>query len=82
MCAVPAGDFAGLSEDEYELMRCLLYGGDYSALIRGGAMLSLLADSINEKLFDIFGDTVLEYSEEQLRTVEDYSDQLKGIIVP
>ena len=43
-------------------------------------MPSLLADSVNEKLFDIFGDTVLELSGGVPEVIEDYTEELKGLI--
>lgn len=72
-----------LDDMEYRFMQCLLYGGDYSSLIKErGVMLSVLADSVNEKLFDEFGDTVIEFTGDVPVPVDDYTDDLKGIIKP
>ena len=40
-------------------------------------MLSVLVDGINEKLFDVFGDTVLDDTPD---VIEDYRDELKEIL--
>lgn len=76
-----SGNNTNLSDTEYEFMKCLLYGRDYRDIIKpGAAMPSVLADSINEKLFDIFGDTVIAYGSDEPKLIEDYTDELKGII--
>ncbi len=70
-----------LDDGEYEFLHCLLYGGDIDAAARKhGRMLSVLADSVNEKLFDVFGDTVIEFDGDAPVLIEDYSDDLKGIV--
>ncbi len=70
-----------LNDAEYRFMQCLLYGGDAVETARNaGTMPSLLADSVNEKLFDIFGDTVLELSGGVPEVIEDYTEELKGLI--
>lgn len=43
-------------------------------------MPSLLADAINEKLFDLFGDTVLAFDGDTPEPVGDYIEELKGIV--
>lgn len=67
-----------LNADEQRLLRCLLYGGDTGWVQREGKILSVLLDSINEKLYDSFQDSVLEDG----GVVEDYRDELKEIIKP
>ncbi|MBR0600302.1 TerB N-terminal domain-containing protein [Sinanaerobacter chloroacetimidivorans] len=75
-------DAANLSNIEYEFMKCLLYGKDYSDLVKSnGLMLSVLIDSINEKLFDLFCDTVLIFDGDEPELIEDYEDELKAIIL-
>lgn len=70
-----------LSPDEYEFMRMMLYGGDYGTFLRKkGLMLSVISDSVNEKLFDIFGDTVIEFEGETPLLIEDYTEELKGLV--
>ena len=43
-------------------------------------MPSILADSINEKLFDFFGDTVIDMSTDVPELIEDYIDELQGFV--
>lgn len=70
-----------LDENEYEFIRCLLYGISTDLLrSRRGVMLSVLADSINDKLFDMFGDTVIAFDGDIPEIIEDYADELKGIV--
>lgn len=70
-----------LDKNEYELLRCLLYEGSVDSLrSRKGIMISLLADSVNEKLFDMFGDTVIIFDGDSPEIIEDYAEELKGIV--
>lgn len=72
---------AGLGDTEYRFMHGLLYGESYDGFIKEkGMMLSVIADSINEKLFDIFGDTVITFEGDSPELIEDYIEELKGII--
>lgn len=72
-----------LDEGEYEFVRALLCGGDHSlAAKNAGSMPSLLADSINEKLYDIFADTVIDFDGDMPIIIEDYEEELKGMILP
>ncbi len=76
-----SGNNTGLSDTEYTFMQCLLYGRTYDDLIRSqGLMLSVLMDAINEKLFDLFGDTVIVEDSGKPALLEDYADALKGMI--
>lgn len=80
--APPVHDF-DLTDAEYRLLQDLLYGRPYAAEVRQvGVMLSVLVDAINEKLFDRFGDTVLVFDGETPELLEDYQEELKGIIAP
>lgn len=45
-----------------------------------GLMLTVVIESINEKLFDDIGDTAIEFYGDDPIVVEDYRDQLKGIM--
>ena len=66
-----------LNETELALVRLLLQGGDADAFLREkGLMPTILADDINEALFDYFGDSVLECEDEQLSIYEDYRREL------
>jgi hypothetical protein len=69
-----------LSAEEYRLMQCLLYGRDIGWVHSTGQLLSVLVDSINEKLYDNFFDTVLEGDPPE--PVEDYIFDLKEMILP
>lgn len=68
-----------LAPAEVRLLQCLLYGGDTGWVRASGQLLSVLTDSINEKLYDTFGDTVLD---EGSQVVEDYIDDLKEMVRP
>lgn len=67
-----------LDKTQYRLMQNLLYGGDTSWVQREGKMVSVLLDSINEILYDIFQDAVIE----DQQVVEDYIDELKEMVKP
>ena len=67
-----------LDKTEYRLLQCLLYGGDTRWVQQEGKMLSVLLDSINEKLYDAFQDSVIEDG----APVEDYADELKEMVKP
>jgi hypothetical protein len=45
-----------------------------------GQMLSLVIDSINEKLFDVVGDAVIEYEGDDPVLVEDYLEDVREIL--
>lgn len=67
-----------LDKTQYRLMQNLLYGGDTSWVQREGKMVSVLLDSINEILYDVFQDAVIE----DQQVVEDYIDELKEMVKP
>lgn len=78
-----AMDDTPLNTPEYEFLKTLLYGGDWrkiAELVK--SMPSILADAVNEKLFDFFGDTVIDFSGDVPELIEDYIDELKGMIKP
>lgn len=71
-----------LTESEKRFLAALLTGGDWSAAARNsGEMPSLLADSINDKLFDIFGDTVIDSAADAPEVISDYASELKDYII-
>lgn len=45
-------------------------------------MPSVVAEQINEKLFDQFADTVILFDGDTPELIEDYADDLKGMIAP
>ncbi len=70
-----------LSAPEYQFMRCLLSGAAYEEVLKSNHLiLSVVVDSINEKLFDTFNDTVIVCAGDAPELIEDYIDELKGII--
>ena len=81
----PAGpeDELDLRPEELRLLRCLLYGRPWQDWVRtAGLTPALLADRINEALFDRFADTVLCCDGDVPSLIEDYTDELKGLIEP
>ena len=72
-----------LDDGEYAFMQALLYGGDFnSAAKNAGSMPSILSESINEKLYDEFADTVIGFEGDTPFIIEDYEEDLKGMILP
>ena len=74
----PDGDFP-LSAPEYRLLQCLLYGRSLDWIQQEGYMLSVLSDSINDKLYDIFLDSVLD---DTPALIEDYIEDVKEMVKP
>ena len=68
-----------LTEEESELLRAIL-NGDSAAIGRTGIRLSVLCDSINEKLFETIGDTAIEFDGNLPSIVEDYMEEVKGAL--
>lgn len=70
-----------LSKPALALLICLVTGQSVQPLVDAGQMLSVLADEINEALYDRFGDTVLETGEDGNPVpVPDYFEDLKGML--
>lgn len=77
-----AVDPFGFDETERAVLRALLVGGDAQAVLQGtGLPLSVVTDSINEKCFDAFGDTVLLFDGDVPSLTEDYVEELKGTLL-
>ncbi len=74
-------DALPLTAAEYRLVQCLLYGRELSWVSAQATPLSVLTDGVNDKLFDLFQDTVLT-GQEPPRVLEDYVDELKELIQP
>ena len=68
-----------LSRPEARLLRCLLSGESTDWLRAEGHLRSVLVDAINEKLYDAFGDTVLD---DEGLPVPDYVSDLKEMLAP
>lgn len=73
-----------LSSDEYFLLVALLQGKPYSDYVKKHhLMVSILVDSINEKLMDLFGDTVIDYDDKgQPAIIDDYRDDCAELYLP
>ena len=67
-----------LTDAEYAFLRTLLYEG--RAVAPPGTMVSLLVDSINEKMFDTFSDNIIDFDIDTPFLFEDYTDELKGLV--
>ena len=77
---VAAENGDGLSVAEYALLHALLYGKGWAAALKPyGILVSVTADAVNEKLFDLFGDTVIVFEDDDPVVLEDYIDELKGM---
>ena len=68
----------GVMDAERRVLEALLAGTDpASVLTPADPMLSLVVDAINDKLFDLVGDAVVEYEEDQPVLIEDYLPDVK-----
>lgn len=74
----PAKTNLGLTAQERALLDALLVHKEPPAA--AGASLDMLVDSINEKLFDLVGDTVLEFGDVGPALIEDYEQDLRGYL--
>lgn len=64
-----------------EILRRLLHGEDARDVLRDSHLMpSIAADSINEALFDIIGDNVVECDGSRLSLVEDYVDDVAALL--
>ena len=70
-------DALGLSEDETALLRTLLDGRGYD----GPGNVDLMVDAINEALFDLLGDTAIEFGADgEPQLVEDYAEDVRAAL--
>jgi hypothetical protein len=77
--SVPLDD--SLDGMQIQLLRMLLRGEPVQELITTQhGMPSVIADAINEALFDYIGDTAVECDGETITLVEDYRDDIIGIL--
>lgn len=86
VCQVPENEIAPatqvdtralLGAEEYRLLHCVLYGEDTGWVRSGGHLLSVLVDGVNDKLYDVFEDAVMDDSPQ---IIEDYVAELKEMI--
>ena len=68
----------GLSQSEVAFLQALLKSNE-EELIRGvGSSVDLVVDAVNEKLFELLGDTAIEFGDDgEPRLVEDYVDDVR-----
>lgn len=79
--AAPSNTSVPLDGMQMQLLRMLLRGEPVQELITAQhGMPSVIADALNEALFDLIGDTVVECDGEAITLVEDYRDDLIGIL--
>jgi len=79
----PKEDTTLLSKIEIEITSQMLNNNQMAInniLKEKGLMLSVVVDSINDKLFDRIGDTVIELDGAKPIVIEDYRKELEGII--
>lgn len=70
-------DALGLSEDETALLQALLDGRGYD----GPGNVDLMVDAINEALFDLLGDTAVEFGADgEPQLVEDYVEDVRAAL--
>lgn len=71
----------GLNEQQQQLVRGLLDGTfDRGAFEKTGAMTALVADQINEKLFDLIGDAVIAFDGDEPYLIEDYEPDVRELL--
>lgn len=76
----PAPDLP-LNAFQMGILRTLLAGGEVGEIIRAKHLMpSIVADSINEALYDEIGDMVLSCDDVELSLVEDYIEELMQLL--
>ena len=79
--ASPQAAPCGLTAAEVSFLRRLLTGQDALAPLRSRGLLpAVVADAVNEKLFDLLGDTAILFEDDTPVLTEDYIEELKGLI--
>lgn len=66
-----------LNPTEYKLMQSLLHNEELAWVQQEGLILSVLVDAINEKLYETFGDSVLD---DTPALIEDYKNDVKELL--
>ncbi|MBQ6863547.1 MAG: TerB N-terminal domain-containing protein [Clostridia bacterium] len=70
-----------LSDLQFAFLLRLIKNESYDDLLQqSGQFVNLLADEINEVLYEEFGDTVIDFNGNLPFIIEDYADDLKGYI--
>ena len=79
--AAPSNTSVPLDGMQMQLLRMLLRGEPVQELIAAQhGMPSVIADAINEALFDLIGDTVVECDGETITIIEDYREDIINIL--
>ncbi len=65
-----------LTDEEASYLRALLQGSPIDAFLDA----DLLVDTINEKLFDLLGDSAIEFGDFGPQVIEDYREELEGVV--
>lgn len=72
----------GLSSEETTTITLLLKGKDLKKYLKGQhLMVAVIIDNINEKLFNEFGDNVIEFINDIPTVVEDYQEDLEDMFL-
>lgn len=72
----------GLSSEETTTITLLLKGKDLNKYLKGQhLMAAVIIDNINEKLFDEFGDNVIEFINDIPTVIEDYQEDLEAMFL-
>lgn len=80
-CRVPEQAAFGLSAEETDILHILLAGENPASYIRAHHLYpAVVADSINEKLFEEIGDSAVMEEDGTLSLIEDYLDDLRSLL--
>ena len=80
-CRVPEQAAFGLSAEETDILHILLAGENPASYIRAHHLYpAVVADSINEKLFEEIGDSAVMEEDGTLSLIEDYLDDLRFLL--
>lgn len=80
LLAQPEAASYGLSPVELAYLRALMIEPSTAAASLGSEEEDLVVDSINEKLFDLLGDTALEFGADGPQIIDDYREEVKGAL--
>ena len=79
----PAASDSPLTVLEARFLQGLLDGTPATQLLGpGDPFVSVVADSINEKFFDLVGDTVIDFDGDEPCLIEDYLDDIREVLNP
>ena len=81
--AAPAASDSPLTPLEARFLQGLLDGTPATQLLGpGDPFVSVVADSINEKFFDLVGDAVIDFDGDEPYLIEDYLDDIREVLNP